>query len=309
MLGPEVMLASPGKESADRAVERLMGLGWRFEVKWDGIRAVVTRTRDGKLAITNRRRVDITKRYPDVVATLDPAISFAGQVDGEIIVASAAGQPDFRAVHQRDAQSSLAKIRRLAEQLPAQFIPFDLLEIGDADIRGLRYRERRDALFDAWPKELGLPPMDWAEGAAIWKFVTDHHLEGMIAKRPDSPYRPGRSPSWVKIKSTRTISALVTGIVPGQGSRNGRIGALELALTDRASGTLVPIGSVGSGMSEAALATLAAKWDRSRSSGIPLVVDVEYLEVAASGSLRFPVYRGVREDVDPDSCVIDALYV
>jgi bifunctional non-homologous end joining protein LigD len=297
MPAPEVMLASRADLDPEQTIAALTRAGWLFELKFDGIRAVITRTLEGSVRITNRRGADITVRYPDVVETWSVMESFTGVVDGEIIVTDGLGRPDFAAAHLRDAQSTVSRIRRLAAQYPAVLMPFDVLERDGVDLRAQPYTDRREALEAMLS---GPVPMSSTDGAAMWAFVREQQLEGLIAKRPDAAYRPGRQKAWVKIKSTRRISALVGGIVPGKGSR-GDIGALELYLLDQ--GVLRPIGQVGSGMSMRDMALLRER----AASGTPTVVDVEFLEVAPSGVLRMPVFKGIRTDVSPLDCTLDTL--
>lgn len=297
MPGPDVMLASASQDPVDQVLTELQRGGWWFELKFDGIRAVLTRTAAGLVTITNRRQADITHRYPDVVAVWS-AVAFVGVLDGEIVV-FAGGRPDFEGAHRRDAQSSTGKIRAAMAKDPATFIPFDVLEQGDRDLRALPYTQRRMILMNA-----GVPAVSSSsqDGATMWEFVQANKLEGLVAKRGDSAYRPGRQAAWRKIKDTKRISALVGGVVPGRGSR-GPVGALQLYLFDPDAGRLVAIGNVGSGMTVADLHTLSARIGR----GEATVVEVEYLEVSSTGQLRMPVFRGIRQDVDPADCVISSL--
>lgn len=302
MLGPDLMLASARKP--DLSIEQTitaLGAGWWYELKFDGIRAVVARAEDGTIRIFNRRRADITYRYPDVVAAIGRDHGFVGTLDGEIIVAGEGGRPDFAAAHRRDAQQHISRARRLATVLPATFVPFDVLDLDGQDLRPLSYEMRRVHLVRAWGSDgVSLASQD---GPAMWSFVVEQRLEGLVAKLGSSRYRPGeRHASWLKLKSTHRISALVTAATPGKGSR-GPVGALHLALWDPAAPALVPIGRVGSGMRQEDLTSAAQRL----ASGVPTVVEVEYLQRAKRGQLRMPVFKGFRDDVDPTTCTIDTL--
>jgi bifunctional non-homologous end joining protein LigD len=298
MPGPEVMLATASTGDLREILAQLERAGnWWTEIKFDGIRAVLTRTSDGQVMITNRRQADISHRYPDVVASWSQQ-SFVGVLDGEIVVFKD-GRPNFEGAHRRDAQSSPGKIRAAMAKDPAIFIPFDVLEQGERDLRALPYTQRRIILMN-----LGVPGVSSSSQdiETMWEFVQANKLEGLVAKRGDSAYRPGRQGAWRKIKHTKRISALVGGVVPGRGSR-GPVGALELYLFDDVAGRLVGIGNVGSGMTGADLRTLSQRISR----GEATVVEVEFLEVSSTGQLRMPVFRGIRHDVDPADCVLSSL--
>jgi bifunctional non-homologous end joining protein LigD len=301
--GPAVMLASSPKQSIAAELARLQREGgWSTEVKWDGIRAVVRRASDGTVTITNRREADITYRYPDVVADVQ-ARMFTGVVDGEIIVAGPDGRPSFALAHRRDAQARASAAVRLAKVTPATFMPFDVLEAGERDVRALPWRARRGILEDIYGPGV---PVASTDAATMWGFVVQHDLEGLIAKRVDSIYVPKRSSSWVKLKKTHRAFVLATGVQPGQGSR-GAVGALLMALYGD-QGKLVAIGSVGSGLSERAQKQALMRLEAHRAGGGPFpVIEVEYLEVAPSGQLRMPVFKGFRDDIDPAGLTVDAL--
>jgi bifunctional non-homologous end joining protein LigD len=301
VIGPEVMLCSTRKGAPAQIISELVGSGgWWWELKLDGIRAVVRRDPEGAVSIFGRRQSDITFRYPDVVAAVQ-AQEFSGTLDGEIIVAGEGGRPDFALAHRRDAQQRPATARRMAAAFPATFVPFDVLDLDGRDLRGQSYEMRRAHLLRAWGSEgLSLASPD---GATMWSFVQANRLEGLVAKLGSSPYRAGRrSPSWVKLKATRSVTVLVTGATPGKGSR-GPVGALLMALWDPRTKTMVPVGRVGSGMTDADLGIAFSRLE----SGVPLLAEVEYLERSATGQLRMPIFRGFRDDVAPESCTIDTL--
>lgn len=299
---PAVMLASPTKQTPAELIKQLEDQGtWWFEVKFDGIRAVITRTGDGSVIITNRRQIDITHRYPDVVQRF-AGMDFVGILDGEIICVDAKGRPDFERAHRRDAQSSPSAIRRLSVQYPATFVPFDVLQIAGKDVRAEAYTARRMRLATVFSGERDVWSLSAQDGTAMWDVVQSWNLEGLVAKLGSSAYVPGRSPAWLKIKATKRISVLINGFEAGKGSRAGQIGALLMFLWNP-DGFLVPVGKVGSGFSDADLRLIRRKID----AGEHLVVDVEYLEVSSAGQLRNPVFKGLRQDVPITECTIDTL--
>lgn len=296
MLGPDLMLASTMPGGPERVLEALEGQGWYAEVKWDGVRAVIVQ-QDAQVRIYNRRKFDITARYPDLVTAL--AGQWQGAVDGEIVCMGGDGRPDFNLIQRRDSQSFPSRIARAAATYPARFMPFDVLADADGPCVDQPYEDRRWVLEEMFPAA----PSSSTGLEDMWRFVQAHTLEGLVLKRAGSAYRPGRQRAWVKVKSTRRISAIVSGINAGQGQR-GEIGSLAVALWNPATRTMVGIGSVGTGMSHADLAQLA---DLLEPGNPPVVVEVEYLGVGPTGQLRMPVYKGIRNDVHPAQATLETL--
>lgn len=302
MVGPALMLASPSVGEPVDVIQQLQNQGgWWFEVKFDGVRAAITRNARGGITITNRREVDITYRYPDVVERFESA-DFVGTIDGEIINLDANGRPDFERAHRRDAQSNLTAIRRLSLSLPATYVPFDVLSLNGRDQTHQEYAKRRVRLATVFSGDRDMWSLSAQEGEAMWEVVQSRKLEGLVAKRGTSTYVAGRSPNWLKIKSTKRVSVLVTGYTPGNGSR-GAVGALEMALWDPKGAQLVPVGRVGSGFKSRDLQMIKERIGR----GEHLIADVEYLEASSTQQLRMPVFKGLRFDVPIEDCTVDTL--
>lgn len=288
-MGPEVMLATgAGGEDPLALIARLERAGWWFELKFDGVRAAVTVSSNGHVRISNRRQMGISYRYPDVVADID-ALDVWAVLDGEIVVLDADARPDFTAIHMRDAQTSVPGVNAAVARHRARFVPFDVLEVRGEDVRGLGYEQRRQILTELVVAPMAVSPSR-LDGAAMWEFVLERGLEGLVAKEPGSVYGPGRRRAWQKIKATKRLLAMVVAVQPGKGSR-GPVGALSLRLWDTASRTLVDIGTVGSGLAQADLRFFET-WIKEDPTA--LVVEVEFLEVGSSGKLRMPVFKGVR---------------
>jgi ATP-dependent DNA ligase len=252
-----------------------------------------------------RRGADITWRYPDVVETLEIAGPARAVLDCEIVVMSR-GVPDFAGIHQRDAQGSPGAAKALAKKLPATLAPFDVLSDRGAITELLPYIDRREAL----EKIVALMPMDGVllapispSGRALWQVVNNLGLEGLIAKRADSRYQRRRSQDWIKIKATKRVSVLVGGYDPGSGDRADTFSNLHMKLVGQ-DGQLVAVGKVGSGFSDRAARQIKELLVHHKH---PIVIDVEYLEVTPHGSLRMPVFKGLRTDVDALSCTTDQL--
>ena len=214
--------------------------------------------------------------------------------------------------------TSDSQIRRLAQQDPVHYIAFDLLYLDGRSLLDERYDERRAALA-----ELGLAGPTWqapahhvGDGAALLEATRAQQLEGIVAKRLDSPYLPGRrSSGWVKVKNIGTTDVVVGGWLEGEGGRSGRLGALVIGIPDE-EGVLRYAGRVGSGFTDGragpreAAARRAARATRRRSSAASrrssrtsssreLVARVDFTERTSAGTLRQPSYKGLRDDVAP----------
>lgn len=306
---PEVQLCEQHTRIADdipTAISRLARTGFAFESKIDGVRALAY-VKGGRARLVNRRGVDTSHRWPELVAALEVAYPKGCVLfDGEICCLNAAGHPDFAATHRRDAQSAQIAVLQLMKAYPASYLAFDLLAVNKRNLRYENYEQRNKFLTvesQLWHPSLPLRTVTRdADGHRLWAQVMAHNGEGLIAKRLTSPYTPGRSSSWVKIKRTFRISAVGVGYTEGQGSRAGGVGAVELALIGPDGP--IPWGRVGTGFTERALAEIKRRMD----AGELLVFDVEIQGLTADAQPRFPASRGIRSDVLPVDCVIGQLH-
>jgi len=290
------------------------GPGWGYEFKWDGVRALADLGRDGGRFYA-RSGVEITAAYPELAALHEQA--GAVLLDGEVVVLTEGGQPSFTALAERMHVRDPVRAARLAATLPVTYVIFDLLRRGGEDLTGWPYRRRREAL-DA----LGLGGSRWAvppffpDGPATYHAAGEHGLEGVVAKRLDSVYRPGvRSPDWLKVKLEVTADFVVGGWRPGV----RRIGGLLVGVPAPDDGRLVFRGRVGGGIGAATERELLAvleplRTDRSPfDGGVPredtrgaiwvrpeIVVEVKYGQRTPDGRLRFPRLRRLRPDRTPD---------
>lgn len=308
------MLAHPHKTihaDVKQALDTLISQGkCLFDLKWDGVRCIAYVDK-GSVRLINRRMVDITFRYPEIVAALSAAYPDVYRVlDGEIICLGDNGYPEFARIHRRDAQQSAASAARLVAELPATFMGFDILQLDGDDVRQMPYAGRQALLhrevsgrFEDFEPILDLSAT-WDDGNEAWDFVNKHRLEGLIAKQKTSQYQPGRSHAWVKLKPTSSVSCLVTGYEPGEkgGALEHTMGALHIAVLDSA-GEIRSVGKVGTGFKVTERHRIKALLD----SGQSLIVEVEYQEVSPAGQLRFPSYKGERTDVELLDCTEDQL--
>jgi bifunctional non-homologous end joining protein LigD len=289
---------------------------WAFEVKWDGVRAIC-HSEPGRMRLHSRNLLDITPRYPEV-GRLNRALSHHRAVlDGEIVALDAEGKPSFGALQRRMHVGSESTVRRLAKEAPVTYVIFDLLWLDGHSLMDLPYSERRARLAEL---ELGdggrwrVPDYVVGHGEQLLAATDQQGLEGVIAKRLDSPYEPGRrTPCWLKIKNVDRQEVVVGGWVPGDGKRRDRIGALLVGVRDD-DGALRHVGRVGTGFTEAELDRLAEKLrplEREDSPFAPggpkiprgavfadpeLVAEVEFREWTDGGQLRAPSYKGLRDD-------------
>jgi bifunctional non-homologous end joining protein LigD len=289
---------------------------WAFEVKWDGVRAIC-HSEPGRMRLHSRNLLDITPRYPEV-GRLNRALSHHRAIlDGEIVALDAEGKPSFGALQRRMHVGSESTVRRLAKETPVTYIIFDLLWLDGHSLMELPYSERRARLAEL---ELGdggrwrVPDYVVGHGEQLLAATEQQGLEGVIAKRLDSKYEPGRrTPSWLKIKNVDRQEVVVGGWVPGDGKRRDRIGALLVGVRDD-NGDLRHVGRVGTGFTEAELDRLAEKLrplEREDSPFAPggpkiprgavfadpeLVAEVEFREWTDGGQLRAPSYKGLRDD-------------
>lgn len=287
------------------------GAGWAYEFKWDGVR-VIADLGAGATRLYARSGAEVTIAYPEL-AGLGAATGDA-VLDGEVVVLTDAGRPSFTALAERMHVRDPLRAARLAASLPITYLIFDVLRLRGADLTGLPYAARRAAL-----ESLALAAPRWAvppwfpDGAATSAAAEELGLEGVVAKRLDSVYRPGqRSPDWVKVKLDVTEEFVVGGWRPGA----RRIGGLLVGVPTPAG--LRFAGRVGGGIGADAERALLAELEPRRAAGSPfeppvpredargaiwtrpeVVVEVRYGQRTPDGRLRFPRFLRLRPDLTP----------
>lgn len=286
-----------------------IGAEWLHEVKWDGLR-ILADVSQSVLQLSSRSGLDVTSSFPElepITETVRDAL-----IDGEIIVLRD-GVPSYEALSDRLRVTDEAPARRLAEKEPATVMAFDLLRLYGVDLTGRQLSERRASL-----ERLQLPADSWRpsprydDGPALLSATREQGLEGVVAKRSGSTYQPGlRSPDWVKTAHRFRDTCVVGGWLPA-----GAAGVAALLVgVPQADGRLRYAGQVergiGTGCAQdlhrllSELAAPASPFDST--AGVPqsrwclarLVVDVRHLGWSAAGLLRDPVFRGVRNDLNP----------
>ena len=295
---------------------------WAFEIKWDGVRAIA-HSEPGRLHFHSRNLHDITPRYPEL-ARLNRALSHHRAIlDGEVVALDPEGRPNFGALQGRMHLTAESAVRRLAREAPVTYMIFDLLWLDGHSLMGLPYTERRARLaeLDLNGDRWRTPDYVTGRGVDVLAATEAQGLEGVVGKRLDSTYEPGRrAPTWVKVKNTDRQEVVVGGWMPGEGRRRDRIGALLVGV--REDGHLRYAGRVGTGFTERELDRLAkllrplerdtppfdapgqtvppreAVWVEPR-----YVADVEFREWTQGGQMRAPSYKGLRDDKDPEEVV------
>ena len=282
--------------------------GWLFELKWDGVRAILNFDGDS-LAIQSRSGRDVTGTYPELngLSWRRPVV-----LDGEIVAFDDTGRPSFPALQQRIGIAGGMRAIEAARANPVSCVVFDLLFDGE-DVTGRPIEERLERL-DALdlPAPLVTSAVIPTDGEALFAAVVERGLEGVLAKRRGSLYRPGvRSPDWRKIAHVLTVRAVVGGFTPGGGSRAGTFGSLALGLWDGF--RLRWIGSVGTGFDDPALSAIRGALNEMRVGESPflphpelpagiiwvvpqLVARVAFKEWTNAGRLRAPSFKGFIAD-------------
>jgi bifunctional non-homologous end joining protein LigD len=275
--------------------------------------------------LQGRRLLDATARYPEIRGIGDVVSSHEVVLDGEVVALDEEGRPSFGLLQQRMNVAEGAALRRVVREVPIVYMLFDLLYLDGRQTVGLPYTERRRLL-----ESLSLNGPSWqtpsyhvGDGAALLDATRARGLEGLVAKRLDSIYRPGRrSTSWVKVKNVNRQELVVGGWLPGQGNRAGRLGAILVGYYRE--GDLRYAGRVGSGFTDHELDRLDAlltPLSRPTSPFVSppplpaevarhgrwveatLVAEVAFSEWTHLETLRAPRYKGIRTDVDPRSVV------
>lgn len=287
------------------------GDDWAYELKWDGMR-IQARCQPGHdVVLRSLSGRDVTTSFPEL-ASLPDHLGISAVLDGEAVVFDG-DRPSFGRLQHRMHVSAPTQV--LVSSQPVVYILFDLLELDGSSTLDVPYESRHRLLTDlvddgpSWRA----PPSMHGDGESLVALARDRGLEGVVAKRRSSRYRPGvRTKDWRKIKITKRQEFVVGGWLPGSGQLAGERGSLVVGVWD--AGSLRFSGAVGSGIDERARRMLddvlvdspvcpfdevpvldkVATWVEPT-----VVVEVSYGEWPSDGSLRHPVYAGLRPDKDP----------
>jgi bifunctional non-homologous end joining protein LigD len=276
---------------------------WLFEIKWDGYRAITEKNKN-KILLYSRNGISFLSTYP-IVADQLLNIKEDAVIDGEIVVINDKGKPDFQLLqHYAENQDH-----------PIQYYIFDLLKLNGHDTTGLSLIERKELLQKIIPKNEVIKYSDHIpeKGKSFFKVSKEKDLEGIIAKKIDSKYYPGkRTSDWLKIKHHKTQEAIVAGYTQPSGARK-YFGALILAIKDGKK--LKYIGHTGSGFNQDSLKEMyetlqplvqeKSSFDEKIKTNSTvtwvkpdLICEVKFAEITWDGKLRQPIFLHLRDDKD-----------
>lgn len=304
------MLATAGKLPTEP--------GWAYEFKWDGVRTLADSGAAG-FTLTSRLGNEVTRAYPELAGLAGVAEDVL--LDGEV-VSFVDGRPSFSALQNRMHVRKSTDARRLAAAAPVTYLAFDVLRLYGVDLTDRPFAERRATL-----ERLEVAGAHWTvsplfdDGPATLQAATENGLEGVVAKRLTSLYRPGyRTNEWIKVRFSHRQEFVVGGWEHGEGGRAGGIGSLLLGVYE--ADRFVYAGQVGTGFSGAALRSMER---RLRPDVVPaspfeamppdvrgrpitwvrpvVVVEVEFGEWTPDGRLRFASFQGIRTDKRPQEVV------
>jgi bifunctional non-homologous end joining protein LigD len=288
------------------------GEKWLYEIKWDGVRAV-SFIEDGRLRIFSRNGNRSEQQYPELTVLPHFIAAETAILDGEIAILDEKGRSSFSLIQPRIGVTDPNAIAHLARKSPATLFLFDLLYLNGFDLRAVPLAERKRTL------EAILKPDERfrysqhfaAKGEEMLEAARQSGLEGVIAKRADSPYEERRSPDWVKIKATNRQEFVICGFTHGE---REHFSSLVLGLYQK--GKLIHVGQVGTGFTNKSLKEIYGRLEPLITKKSPfrqaakalrqitwvkpeLVCEVKYLEFTPDGQLRAPVFIGLRFDKQP----------
>ncbi|TMD11114.1 MAG: hypothetical protein E6I27_03125 [Chloroflexi bacterium] len=281
-----------------------------FEVKWDGLRCILFRDPDGQVRLKDRGLNDLTADLPEVVAAAK-RVPPGSVIDGELVATDSDGRPNYPRLRQRLAASA-----QMRDEIPTAYLAFDALYLEGRPLLRQPVLRRRTRLAKAVETggHLFVPDHIQEDGVELFEACLERGLEGVVAKHLQSPYVPGqRSPFWLKVKAVKSDDFVVIGWT---GSKP--FDALVVGYHE--DGRLLPCGTVGGGYDEDAghalrdaLVELATEQSPLEPPPImmrpvqwvrpELVVSIRYSEWSPDGTLRFPIFNGLRPEVHPAEAV------
>ncbi|PYU84534.1 MAG: DNA ligase D [Acidobacteria bacterium] len=291
---------------------------WLFEIKWDGVRALA-RIENGALTLRSRTGVDMDKRYPELASLPDALAGRQAILDGEIVALDTRGHSDFELLQER--MHVRAPSENLLSRVPVVYFVFDLLYCDGYDLRETPLLDRKQLLYRLLrtSEQFRYSDHQLEHGKELFGLAEQNGLEGIVAKRADSPYVGDRSPYWVKLKITKTVDAVVGG---WSAPRSAALPFGSLLLGLYQGKKLRFIGHVGSGFDAKKLKEVASKLQELAAPACPfdtvpetnerpswvspvLVARVKFSGWTQEHSLRHPVFLALREDARPMDCQLE----
>jgi bifunctional non-homologous end joining protein LigD len=301
-------------ESAEAAFDKA---GWVWEPKLDGYRVLAFIDAKG-VRLKSRKGLDLADNFPKLVAELAKQEVDGMVLDGELVAFDADGKPSFERLQQRMHQTEVSVVRRRMKSHPVVYVVFDLLYFDGHDLTGQPYERRREVLegLELDGESWRTPGYSVGHAAELLEASRAQGLEGMVLKRLDSPYAPGkRTGAWLKVKNTLRQELVIGGWTPGEGRRKAHLGALLVGYFEGegAERTLRYGGKIGTGFKQADLEELAARLAPLSRKTSPfevgaappknahfvtpqLVAEFEFRELTREGMVRHGAYKGLRED-------------
>ncbi len=314
------MLAHPFEKAFDSK-------DWVFEVKWDGVRAILYKNHNN-INIQSRNGNDITRLYPEIVNAVKMSLrgNESTVLDGEIVVLNEKGIPDFHTHQHRMHIQNHHEIMSLSIKNPSTYYVFDILYDEEKNLESLGYLERRQILNSVLKTNDTIRISEYIDekGTQILASSKELNLEGIVAKHKRSVYREGiRSRDWLKIKNTKTQDCVIIGYTRGLGSRVSHFGSLMLAVYSAKERKLKFAGHAGTGFNDQTLSEMYSKLKQLETNDRPvdkipylnretkwlkpvLVAEVKFDEWTRDGILRAPVFLRLRDDKKPEECIVEA---
>jgi DNA ligase D-like protein (predicted ligase)/DNA ligase D-like protein (predicted polymerase)/DNA ligase D-like protein (predicted 3'-phosphoesterase) len=286
-----------------------------YEIKWDGIRALVA-LEDGQIKIHTRNQNDVTKQFPELQIADKAFRATCALFDAEIVCLNAVGKPEFKKVISRLKASGETNIQRLSKTAPVYCYLFDCLYLDGRSIINEPLLKRKEWLNDAIrTAETPFRVSEFVtDGKSLLTAAQEHQLEGIMAKKADGKYLPGRrSDLWLKIKLRQSCECLIIGFTTGNGERSAAFGALQIAENNK--GELHYRGKVGTGFDDATIKDIqkALKYmDRIKKPALigkvvdekittwvtpQLIAEIGYARLTDDKMFREPVFIRLRPDL------------
>jgi bifunctional non-homologous end joining protein LigD len=290
---------------------------WAVEVKWDGVRAIAY-CKPGRVELQTRNLNDVTAQYPEVRRLARALGSHDAVLDGELVAFDENGRPSFERLQQRIHNTDQNVVRRRMKSHPVVYVIFDLLYLDGQDLTCEPYSRRRELLggLDLSSESWQTPGHSVGHVKDLLEASKEQKLEGVMLKRIDSTYAPGkRTGAWMKVKNINRQEMVIGGWTPGEGRRKEHLGALLVGYFEGSDGKQVLRygGKVGTGFTERDLTALTARLAPLEQKKNPftagpkppknarfvephLVAEIEFREMTKEGMVRHSAFKGLRED-------------